>query len=145
MRRRGRDANGGVALWAGRRARGQRLAEAGRRGDPGKENGGLGAPADAHLGRVLPPPLACPALRAVQSPELPTGNLPQLRFSAEVGVHTSGKEWKPAPTKNPSHRPLPAQALCKRPVPSTPPWKAPPWNRLREHAPPSTPIPLSGE
>ena len=36
MRRRGRDANGGVALWAGRRARGQRLAEAGRRGDPGK-------------------------------------------------------------------------------------------------------------
>lgn len=57
MRRRGRGANGGVALWAGRRARGRGRAEAGRRRDPRKENGGLGAPADAHLGRgPLPSP-----------------------------------------------------------------------------------------
>ena len=136
--------DGGVALWAGRRASGQGLAEAGRRGDPGKENSGLGAPADAHLGSVLPPPLLCPALRAVQSPELPTGNLPQLRFSAEVGVHTSGKEWKPAPTKKQATALCPRRRSVNTLSPPTPPWKAPPWNRLREHAPPSTPTPLVG-
>ena len=102
---------GGVVWWAGRRARGRGLAEAGRRREPGKENGGL----VAHFGRgPPPPPLACPALCAVQPPELPMGNLPQSRFSAEVGVHTSGTEWKPASTKNPSHRPLSAQALCEQ-------------------------------
>ena len=64
--------------------------------------------------RTPAPTLACPALCAVQPPELPMGNLPQSRFSAEVGVHTSGTEWKPASTKNPSHRPLSAQAFCEQ-------------------------------
>lgn len=41
MQCRGRGTNGGVDWWAGRRARGRGLAEAGRRREPGKENGGL--------------------------------------------------------------------------------------------------------
>lgn len=97
--------------WRGRGPKLEVSTEAGRRGEISIGGGGLGPPADAHFGRG-PPHLACPALRAVQPPELPTGNLPQPRFSAEVGVHTSDTEGQPAPTKNPSHRPQPAQAQC---------------------------------
>lgn len=85
-----------------------------RRGGSWKGAGASVSPLTHTPGEALSPAMS--RLRAVRPSELPTGNLPQPRLSAESCVHTVSAEGRTVPTRSRSHRPRPAQAHCKQNV-----------------------------
>ena len=147
VRRRGRGANGGRGLVGG--APSPRSGASRSRKAPGarERERRPGPLADAHFGRGPPSPprwhaqLYARSSRPSCSWETYLSRVSPLR-SASTPPERSGSRHPPrtqATALSPRRR-----SVNRLPAP-TPPLKAPPWTRLREPAPPSTPTPLSGE